>query len=677
MEKADKQIVLNKLVDVRVDSSQTQSVTHDAVVGGANVVRQSFRATTASSSNLDFVIQTPGLGQFVSRRVDIVGYIPFQFTVTNNSPAVPLAGGAYPNAVGGLIPGVDIGVEAFPMNSLITASTVQISTSSFTTQQQQIMPLMKRILRKSEKRTRISVTPTSLGATAVVYKPGLVPYPQGSLGGCVGEEEDAYANASSSNYITLTNAVPAPSAATVGAGPTNITTTTSWTVYGTLSINEPLLCQPFKVDDETMAFINTNLIQVRLNLSTMGADLARILKFASRPYVAISTTLVPGPNVIAVPDLIFSNQMIDPTRVSMLRDFAVVATFISPPGGAQVPPSTIYDTVYYNPLPTAYTQPIPFSNTLTSPTVPITTARVESSTITLNTAPDMVAIYFVPNQSATNDGRATYSYSTTQGYPSGGTGYCREDTLGDIMSINVSWNNNPSLFATFNKDELYRRSVANGLSVPYVDGELLCATALNTVPSIPGLFKQTYYPWCMGTQPGASTQLANACSDVTSPSTGMPVLLALNKDIPVEPNVAAGVAGVFTLKVVAQVANLTDYEGYTGGTLYVVPITSQYLRLNSGAMSDIIATVATEADVYRTPVVGDVQSKELVGAGRTRASADSHAVASSRQGFGRILSGGGARGGGMLHSGGAGGGGDGSGASQYVGAKRGANLMLM
>jgi hypothetical protein len=207
-------------------------------------------------------------------------------------------------------------------------------------------------------------------------------------------------------------------------------------------------------------------------------------------------------------------------------------------------------------------------------------------------------------------------------YPANAAGLCREDALCNIVRLQVTWNNNPSLFATFDSQELYRRTVANGVAVPYIGGdgknELRVAT-YNNLTSLP-----SYYPF-------AYAPNVSETKDPVALGVGYPLLLALNKDIPVEPNVAAGVAGVFTLKVTATVRNTCDVHTPPGGTLYVVPITSQYLKLNSGAMSDIIATVATEADVYRTPVVGDVQAKEMVGAGRSRVSADPHAVASSRR----------------------------------------------
>lgn len=597
------QVVLNKLVDVRVDSSQSLSVTHDALMGGANVVRQGFKPTVATTSNMDFVIQTPGLGQFVSRRIDIVGELPFEFTVYNNGTG---------SETQYLIAGSDVGLEAFPMNSLITSATVQISTSSFTTQQQAIMPLLKRLLRKSEKQEKM-VAPSSLGQTSIIYPRNVTPYIQGVLAGTQGRQEDSYGNASQTGRIEFrsinvngTGGFVAPSGLitvpVATAGPPIVPSFVI--VRGVIKINEPLLCQPFKMDDEVVAFINTNLITVRLNLSDLGAVLARVLRF---PIAANASSGRPGKQ--------YTGLKFDTSNPAALENFKLVCTFISPPASARVPASTIYDTVNYNPVPTTLTLPaaLPY----------LAEVEVQSTTITLNTAPDLIAIYFVPTLLAnSSDGRpVTAMYGAGSVFP--GTGLSLEDSLVRITKLNMSWNNNPSLFATFDAEELYRRTTDNGLVYPFMEGELNCATAAVTAGGVDGL--NSYFPWTV-------EAFRNS---YRTPGIGYPLLLALNKDIPVEPNVAAGTAGVYTVKVSVTLQNTTHIgSSLTGGTLFVVPITSTYLKLNSGAMSDIIQTVSTEQDVANTPVVGDAQSRQLVS---RNMSADPHAVASSRQGFGRIL----------------------------------------
>jgi hypothetical protein len=153
----------------------------------------------------------------------------------------------------------------------------------------------------------------------------------------------------------------------------------------------------------------------------------------------------------------------------------------------------------------------------------------------------------------------------------------------------------------------------------------------------------------------------------------------LGKDIPVEPSIGAGVAGVYTIRIQVKVQNTLGYD-VTGGTLFVVPITSNYLVLNAGATSDVLSTVAAEDQVLSARVVGDVQSKELMDSGKNTvtgaASASSRSGNSMAQIMGSLnrssidddpsaMSGAGARG-----AVGRGMGAHGGGAHQYLGAKR-------
>ena len=179
----------------------------------------------------------------------------------------------------------------------------------------------------------------------------------------------------------------------------------------------------------------------------------------------------------------------------------------------------------------------------------------------------MIAIYAVPDfsslTSATQDGLAGAG---------GSAGALMEDLMLSIESLQIQWNNNPSLLATFNKQDLYRRTRENGLDLPWYmfNGNVSDVDATATAVQARTLF------------------------DVPKrrATIGAPVLLALNKDIPVEPGVGAGVAGVYTLSVKATFKNQFPFT-FSAFTFFVVPINSQYLVLNSGATSDVISTIAT------------------------------------------------------------------------------------
>lgn len=591
-------VEIKKLVDVRIDGGASTSVIHDAVLGGTNIVQQSFAPTSSSASNLDFVIQTPGLGVYMSRRVNIRADIPVKFTV---SPGQATTGDAWQG-----VWGVNMGACAFPFNSLITTATVQISTSNFTTQVQQTLPLIKRLMQREDIRQKIGEVACELGATHVIM-PGSTnsSLPQGLTSGA-SDYQLAYGNGSMATFkfYGTTSAATAPlsdiSGVRLAAGGA------ATTYYGVLSVEEPLLIQPFSYDDEVPAFINTNLINVRLNLSGIDAALARIIRFGA------SAKLLPADRY-AVTDMGLWTEQIDKLKNSSLR-----CSFITPPVSAKPPEKSIYPTQFFNPLATSYSTSISPQD-FASSTVSVT--RIESQVITLNTAPDMLAVYCVPSLPSSFDGGVGTGVQAVTV-----KGLALEDTLLPIKRLEVTWNNNPSLLATFDSKELWRRTKQNGLMTPFPvwDGAVMIGgtappylsnysgtnpnTSANVAQGYAGAGRVKY---STVTTANGGLELAGGYATTTLASSGSPVLLALNKDIPVEAGVAAGVAGVYTLKIAVDVQNNLPYD-VASCTLYVVPITSQYLVLNVGATSDVINTVATELAVYGTPVTGDVQSKRLL-----------------------------------------------------------------
>lgn len=559
-------INLKRLVDVRIDGAATQRTRHDVILGGSNMVRQTFDATSATAVNLDFVIQTPGLGVYMSRRVNCEVDIPFRFDIS-----VPAT--APPGTAKALQFGREWGLSSLPLNSMITTGTVQISTSNFTTQMRQSLPVIKRYIAKKDIRKRLGEVPTAFSPVAII--------PPSTLGAGsdydsilragARDSSDPFGNCSSVSVTQLTNAngVYTPVASTATWPPVGISPNGSLTVYGTLHISEPLLIQPFSIDDEVPGFINTNLINVRLNLADLAT--ASVLKFAQADATGY----------------IINNVQVDAARVgnTMASSARLVCQFTTPPVSVKPPLKSIYPTTFFNPL----GNPQRFSTALApwngiSRFKDMTSAEVRSQTITLNTAPDMLAIYFVPDTPATMDG------NPAAGLPAQTGGASLEQLCMPFKQLQISWNNNPSLLATFDVAELWRRTNQNGLQ--------------STFQQFQGFLVDN----------GARTGYDKTLWGNVVSGSGSPVLLALNKDIPVESGVAAGVAGVYTLQVTAQVVNNLPYT-VAGGTFVVCPITSQYLILNMGSTSDVIATTATEDAVMNLEPSGDVQAKQYVSAG--------------------------------------------------------------
>lgn len=615
-------VILNKLVDVRIDSASSLQAIHDVALGPSNLVRQEFRPTSTSSSVLDFQIQTPGLATYMSRRVNLTADVPFSFTVYNWDTTT--------GANQQLMVGRDFGLEAWPGNSMIQSATVQISTSNFTTQMQQVMPLIKRKLNTKEIRRKLSEVPAALGQTAIIYPTSVSSFAQGvTLGGCKGDYDCDFGNAGDASSIVLSNSTAGGTLSTAGGfltvpAATNPAGTTasdnvtpgSLTVKGIIKINEPLLIQPFEIDDETPSFINVNMVQVRLNLSDLGAAMARVIRFAAQPRCSAGGAPKDrggAQNPLTQRRMTFSALQFDQSEVASLNSARLVCQFMTPPPTAAIPAKTIYPTAFYNPMPTGWT--LSGSETM----APGTTREITSNVITLNTAPDAIAVYFVPTlPSGSNDGFASGTLlNSLVAASTPGAGYCMEDTLLSPTRLEVTWNNNPSLLATFDQYELWRRTQQNGVIVPWpvFKGSLLDTSLASQTGS-------QYFPVQVD---GTGTAGYRAGQ---TPGIGAPVLLALNKDIPVEPGVAAGVAGVYTISFKATIFNHLPFA-ITAGTLYIVPITSQYLVLNAGGTSDVLGTVATEDAVVKQPVAGDWQSKELLSGGS--ALKDGFVAASARR----------------------------------------------
>ena len=83
-------IELFKLTDPRVDGAMVEAAHHDAVVGSSSVVVSRLPAISYSSSNVDWVIQTPGLGVYTSRRVEVEATMLVEVKVTIAVASLPV-----------------------------------------------------------------------------------------------------------------------------------------------------------------------------------------------------------------------------------------------------------------------------------------------------------------------------------------------------------------------------------------------------------------------------------------------------------------------------------------------------------------------------------------------------------------------------------------------------------
>lgn len=580
-------LLKEKLVDTRVDGGAAVSTTHYGIVGTGSNVRQSYSASSVSQLSMDFTITTPSQSTYIGRRVDISMKIPFSFRVLNNTTsAVTLALGTH------------LAIEAFPMNSIINQATVQINTSNFTTQQQQILPLLKRKLRSKASRDLVAPTPASLNTTHIIYPQGITPYAQGAAAGTLNDEDSTLGNASNSAYIEFTGA-GATVTASSGAGGLPA----GQLITGFLVIkNEPLLLEPFDISDDLPGLVNVNVLNVRLNFSALDDRFARPIRFIQAPLVSRGGDLVPS---FAYGDLRMGYPATaTPQAAARLipEAAALTLTYLNPPFTAALPSRSIYPYVHYNPL----TVPI------AGPIAPRAAFTVDSNLITLNVCPDALALYIIPDLpvdlEASNDGRT--KIGTALSFVPVGTGYMFEDQMIFPDAVELTFNNNASLLNTLDATEFARITRRNGIPGPGINMALSAGLTL-----------------------AQNAATAYVVPQAQLHTTGGPVVIKFNQDLPLEPGVSAGTAGIYTFQVRLKGRNPYDYT-MPGATLFVVPIYTYYLTIFAGATSSILTAVLDEETFAGMPVSGDTATTTQL-AGET-ATKDLYAVEQTSRTLGAL-----------------------------------------
>lgn len=682
-------LVKDKLVDIRVDGGATLEATHYGTVGTANNVRQSYQPASASFSALDFTITTPSQSTYVSRRVDVNATIPFSFVAYNWGPTDYV-----------IKPGTDVAIEAFPFNSIINTGMVQINTSNFTTQQQQILPFLKRRLRGKDVRDKLPGIQTQVSQWNTLAKPNVLPFHNGPFDPKTGDEDGVEGAVPCTPNVYGTNLaigsgawlVPAATAATLSTP----TLPGVVTCYGYINVSEePLLLEPFDVNDEQPGMVNVNIINVRLNLSTLDDALARPIKFAKPDWIAAYGTSPAAPQM--KPRIEYAALKFDPSQPSKLENTTLVLTYLSPPFTAGRPGKSIYPFTHYNPLTTTWRQDVAV------PSYGYVSAT--SSLITLNVCPDALALYFIPELPGTGSGYETNSNNPINGNvayqaPIAGSGYATEMPLFAPDSISITWNNNASLLNTLSSTELMKITGRNGIPgaqrnrsqdaivrgqhqpyfcspgptsapwvgtfsangaviVPGIDPNATVIFSLIGVPAAvgpgaPAILSPTitinpgagFTVYGMGAvaaeyryvvqQPVASFYFNPYLSWISNSdsnlfTTGAPVLLSMSKDLPIEAGVGAGTAGIYTLQVTYNTRNFSN-SPITEGKLYVVPIFSQYFTVYAGATSTVETAILDEASFAQMRVSGDSASVQSING--TTPSKDVRIAAGTKQ---RIL----------------------------------------
>ena len=489
-------------LDARVSSMFTKEVHRGRLEGPRNVTVLEF-PVTVSGNDLSCTIISPSRETRMSRRVEIVGGIQTKFQMAGGNSTVQVC---FPTHVSS---------AAMPFNSMLTSATVLINNSSLTTPMQTSVDLSLAQLASVERRKGLGValSAPARGATSNVE--------QTIVGGIFSTDLPEY----DAPYSQC-----APSAWSFTSG-----TYATGNFTGTLSVQEPLMIQPFTVYDEDDTFTNIDRIGLSLTVGNVTTPRFCPLRFAE--YVGTSQVTVSNFGV---------------TDFSKLR---VRCTFYTPfpePSVAGIYP---YMKLRVHDLPvkaTLYARP-------STPNLPYVLTAT-SGQIQFPICPDFVAIYAVPTYRSTAATTYNIAASALQQVPA----------MAPVSRVSIKWNNTASLLETATQQSLWKMSYANGVCVPWYVGQ--------------------------GGTAGPTRQVA---ATVGAPlllrvGTDIPVPTGVSAGSPGDFRLEVNVELAHFLKDQEDPVTGDISDGYR---LVVVGITEAYLRLNPGSTSELLETVVPPAEV--------------------------------------------------------------------------------
>ncbi len=592
-------ISVRKIIDARVDGASSVNQHHDFATGASSSTFQSFEATSKSSGTLEFNVLVPGQNAYWNRRVMLETSVVYTATVQSNT----LTGSK-------LRTGRDVATCGFPMNSLLQTVVTSINGSTVTTQQNQIMPLVRRLIASNNNSIKKYTCPAGVSVYADNAQAGTGDGNEILSSGRSSDRPSANGSYRVIEFGSMSGGKFTPSATPdeqlLTAATVSHETPTGGlsTIVFRITTREPLLAAPFITSDDEPAFTNVQSANVRCTLMQPGDASVRILRTNRSIYenvhnatnVASYTCDDAGtgssyaslrPCYVKITNIAYQSQQPFETA-------RIWCNFLSPSPDQLVPASTIYPYLQFDPLVNA--NPVAVKASGINGTLQI--ANLYSQTVVLNTCPDLLAIYAVMGEAVENgtpvDDSAIANIRNVACFSG------REDLFATISRLSIMWNNQPAILASAPMNELWRMSYDNGLKLPFDVYTGLRMGGTNTDIVVP--------------------RDGNAFKSAVA-TTGMPVLLAINKDFPTEPGTAPGVAGVFSLQVSADVyyhglpvATSGTPEQTRTCTLYVVPIRSQYLQLNAGGTSAVVGAVSSGEAMLDAPfadsrIIQDNKSK--------------------------------------------------------------------
>jgi hypothetical protein len=546
--------------------------------GGLSLTNSPYNAISASASQHTYNINVPSQNVWVDRAIDWATAVYVKFFVT--------VAGAGSAGLPVIVPGQELSLSAFPLQSLVGTATATINDTSVTINTDTVL---REVLRLTDyAKNRLTRTcPTQLdryhygvdafnainnpgsdyaGQTAATERPNgawfdfefVAPTPT-LAGATVGTPLSG-----ASNY---------PNTGAAGAGsPANVSFVAGIPVQAPAGADaqyligikfrcvEKLVLSPFIFADSAQwetGLFGINNIQIVLNMKASLDRLFRITaELAAQPDVPLKTLSGVSYLTPAGATSPFENPRVNVQYVTPSLDLPLPAKSVVP----------------YMEFPRYLT-----NFTVAGPVQPFATiSSVQSQTIVLPQIPDMLIIYAKPQ---------VYDVGAPEWYL-------------PIERISVNFDNFAGLLSSHSREQLYQMSVHNGLDMDFDEwaGRAIRAGKANAI----------------------TAPAAGIIGQYRQPTVGGFLLLKPGQDITLQAGQAPGLIGNFTLQYQVDLVN-ASYEVLNGEqfTLFTIAVNSGFFETVAGS-SRIVKGVLSEADILQAPPApegtGEAMSR-LVGHG--------------------------------------------------------------
>jgi len=590
------------------DSRIVQSRPRYAVQKGAlSLTNAPFNAISATPSQHTYNIYVPSENVFVDRAVEWSSTVLMTTTQTFTSGATStylVAGNA---GMPLLVPGVDVALQAFPLNSLCSTMTATINDTTSVINSQDVL---KEVLRLTDyKKNRLQRTcPTMLDK----YQ----------------NYDDAYGSPNSplSGYSSLVDyAEPQngqyPYFVFTDKNGTPLVDGTYYDSTGTaLAVQPPLGASAPGVYQAQLGSIPC--FQVGADAAPMVGPYTFFFKWASTEKIVLSpftfsdvhewdTGLFGINNIQLIMNLQSPARTLRATgqRFGAASGQGTISGFSLSPAAYNTIPATPFVGSVVNvqfltpsldvPLPPKSVVPyMEFPRYITSASQPIaakSTGQIQSQTITLPQIPDLLIIYVKNGLSALG---STYADS-----------YMPLANRGNSPTANplsVNFDNFSGLLSSQTTEQLYAMSVKNGLDMDYAtwSGEAYTGLQLST-----GVAGFGTVPTTTGRQAnGFGVNPASSPNGTKTPLVGSILVLKPSQDITLQTGQAPSLVGNFTLQFNLTVFNNT--QAAITPQLFVITANSGFFESIRGS-SRIIKGVLSEQDIIGAPLAPTATTQEL------------------------------------------------------------------